>query len=57
MAKMEKVKIISCEQCIYWHQMGESVEGICTVSEYHAYRKRNQYCEKAIKRRAHESTN
>lgn len=53
MAKKEKVKIINCEQCIYWHQMGESVDGICTVSPYRAYRKRNQFCEKAIKRREH----
>lgn len=57
MAKKEKVKIINCEQCIYWHQMGESVDGICTASPYRAYRKRNQFCEKAIKRRANENTN
>lgn len=57
MAKIEKVKIINCEQCIHWHQMGKSVEGICTVSEYRAYRKRNQYCDKAVKRRANENTN
>lgn len=51
MARKEKVKIINCEQCIYWSRMDESVDGICTVSEYRAYRKRNQYCDKAIKRR------
>lgn len=57
MSKKEKVKIINCEQCIYWSRMGESVDGICKVSPYRAYRKRNQFCEKAIKRREHESTN
>ena len=53
MAKKEKVKIIHCEQCIYWSRMGESADGVCKVSPYHAYRKHNQFCEKAIKRREH----
>lgn len=48
--KTEKTELITCEKCRYWHQMGEHVDGICKVSSFQAYRKRNQFCNKAIKR-------
>ena len=48
--KKGKTEIINCERCMYWDRLGDSVEGICKASPYRAYRKRNQFCERAIKK-------
>ncbi len=51
MAKKERKKeIVECQRCKYWTRMGETVDGICKVSPYRAYRKENHYCEKAVKK-------
>ena len=47
--KKEKKEIVECQSCRYWTRMGETVDGICKVSPYRAYRKENHYCEKAVK--------
>lgn len=49
-AKKEKVEIIQCLHCKFYHPIGNTVDGICTVSAYRAYRKWNHNCEKAVRK-------
>ena len=50
MAKKEKKEIIHCQDCRYYTPIGNTVEGVCRVSPYRAYRKWSQSCDKAVRR-------
>lgn len=50
MAKKEKVEIIQCKDCRYYNPISDTLEGVCRVSPFKAYRKCSQSCDNAVRR-------
>ena len=48
--KKEKVEIIQCRHCRYYHPLEGTAEGIYKVSPYRAYRKMHHSCERAVRK-------